>query len=482
MGAIYKALERAAYLQPVANAIGDMVSKKKKADQMQQYHDLMTGYSNSINNIMNPDNSQPKVVPSSTTPNTTSALANLTVNANNTDPTLNPTQIQPTNGVPTQTVAMNNATPAPLGLDNSNSPLANLLNKVPQNNDVNNNVPPPVTAPAPKDSTTAPVGTPQTTTNPIVPVQNQQIDQPTKNKLATLKLIQAMQEIDGLDNVDMETKKSGLGQLQMLIQANQPPASQVKIFKSGDVGFRTDENGKFLDVDKDGKPIPIYDNSKEDTPKGDKPFGGRIEDANGHLYDTFIKADNTTYLKDAVTQKILTPEEAAKLQFKKTDGGTALGWANYYRELSNDKENRQDKIDLRNEKLTDAQNQTQSRYDEMLNAERLPLDDLVSRGLVQTTDKTAKGYIAPDSVGGAYLSIDKGGKAHVFTTEKELRNYALSNVGGNVPNKWERTEPTFNDQTKQWESKVIDHPTTPNATVTTPKVVTPKGNKPKIVY
>jgi len=226
------------------------------------------------------------------------------------------------------------------------------------------------------------------------------------------------------------------GVLSNQVESLKPTPPEIVTAKDGEEFYRRDPvTHEFLDKDASGSPIPYFSNDKETKTALDKP-GEKITDAGGHPYQSFLKGDNTTYLKDMVTNKVVTPEEAAKLKFKDPNGGDALGWANYNMRAMEYNQNKQDKKDALNQKLSDTQQLRQNEYNDIMGT-RIPLADLINDGLAQTTDKTKSDYLDPNS-GGAYVVRDKNTqKARLITDEKVLSQYAKNRVP-DAPNKWER--------------------------------------------
>lgn len=414
-----------AYMQNGASAMDDVANVFAQIQKQKQQKEFQDNFLNVINEYQKSQN-QPDNSSSASTPT-------FQLDANN-----NPAPVSPKLSMGSATLpnglgalGTNNASNIPMPVNNLpvTAPAPLPANQSPLNLKTNN---------APVSSLPVNLNFNNTTKTPVDPFQQKQ----QKYQLSKDALNQFVQHITPmLANQDLtpeqQAKISSIyGLFNNQVEALKPTPPEIVTAKDGEEFYRRDPvTHEFMDKDASGSPIPYFSNDKEAKTVLDKP-GEKVTDANGHPYQSFLKGDNTTYLKDMITNKVVTPEEAAKLKFKDPNGGDSLGWANYNLRVMEYGQNKQDKKDALDQKLSDKQQQDQNAYNDIMGT-RIPTADLINDGLAQTTDKTKSDYLDPNS-GGAYVVRDKNTqKARLITDEKVLSQYAKNRVP-DAPNKWER--------------------------------------------
>lgn len=136
----------------------------------------------------------------------------------------------------------------------------------------------------------------------------------------------------------------------------------------------------------------------------------------------YVSPDENYISKNAYTTKLGSDKqtlEAANIKSEIADRNSAIAKRN--EEMENTKSDREAKKNAG----------YQDQYNSIMGAQRMPIQDLITKGLIKKTDPAAKKY------GGAYVVQSKG-KPKIFFEDKDLENYAKQIVT-KAPNQWSRS-------------------------------------------
>lgn len=221
------------------------------------------------------------------------------------------------------------------------------------------------------------------------------------NKKANRKLADYLYGTLQLEDVSPEQKQTGANILSQIIKGEQPPEREIGTF-----------NPKDDVVDK--KTGEIIRPGREEETKN------KVSAKDFKVIDGYY-----AYWDDTAKDWVKTSGKAPE---KKED--QALGWAKFMYDMQQDKETKEKE-----------EKESQATYNDIMGSEFVPMKDLVSQGLIEKNDPSAK-YDAKNKTykqGGAYVVRDSKGKTKLIFDDEQLEDYAKSQVS-TAPNKWGREE------------------------------------------
>lgn len=215
-------------------------------------------------------------------------------------------------------------------------------------------------------------------------------------------------------NVDNTGLSSGIEALKLLVP-DKPKAPEA---------FELSEGQQRFEIDPVSKQIRLVAENKKDVKPGEK-FKNFSEKG---YWDT---SDENN------------PKWIANPNYKESvSSSESLGWRKYY-----------DELDEKNKKLSEEEKINQAKYNAIMGAPFLTMDELVTQGILENKN---------DKYGGAYLVRDDDGKAKLVYGEKVLENYAKTIVP-KAPNKWSREKKKSDDNKTEKKTKTDKNQVVNNA-------------------
>ena len=269
------------------------------------------------------------------------------------------------------------------------------------------------------------------------------------NRKANRKLADYLYGTIGLEGVEPEKIQAGANILSQIIRGEQQPErTGAQIDPNKPSGYW--ENGQFIETRPADKNLPMLD------------------DSTTRQFKTNEKGEILVW-DDAQKKWLNTGEKE-----KDKDSDSSLGWAKLFYEQEQDRQ-----------KKAQEEKENQARYNDVMSSDWVPMDELLAQGLIDKKDPSAKFNPKTKEYkqGGAYVVRDKKGDYKLIFDDKQLEDYAKSQVT-EAPKKWSRDK-TQSGDTEKKETKgssdipkiksVEDYNKLPSGTI----YIDPNGNKRK---